>query len=183
MHAFVNAGRQIVQAEKKVIRKFMNKYVNPPCNSSIATYCAKSVMVSSEGRVASLFTECVSISAEGDLAIDETASTVSLASNVCVVLGVSAAVQEGEECVEEFVNHVSGEESAVRHFVLEGEVDDNDGFVDNMSGITAVGDAESKGCTFADALACANLSVELLAEGVVDTSRLPPCESSFFIPH
>ena len=53
---------------------------------------------------------------------------VSLAPNVCVVPGVSAAVQESEGCVEEFVDHLSGEESAPRHFVLEGEDDDNDSF-------------------------------------------------------
>ena len=53
-----------------------------------------------------------------------------------------------------------------------------------MSGITAVGGAESKGWTFADALARANLSVETLAEGVVvDTSHLPTRESSFFISY
>ena len=53
-----------------------------------------------------------------------------------------------------------------------------------MSGITAVGGAESEGWTFADALARSNLSVETLAEGVIaDTSRLPKRESSFFIPH
>ena len=54
---------------------------------------------------------------------------------------------------------------------------------DIMSGITAVGGAESKGWTFADALAPANLSVETLTEGVVDTSHMPTRESSFFIPH
>ena len=36
---------------------------------------------------------------------------------------------------------------------------------------------------FADALARANFAVETLAEGVVDTSRLPTRESSFFISH
>ena len=131
--------------------------------------------------MAALFTEGVSSSGEGELALDETASTVSLAPNVCVLPGVSAAVQEGEECVEEFVKRVSGEETAIRQ--LEGQVDDDDSFVDIMSGITAIGDAESEGWTFADALARANLSVETLAEGVVDTSRLPTRESSFFIPH
>ena len=45
------------------------------------------------------------------------------------------------------------------------------------------GDAESEGWTFTDAMARANFSVETLAEGVVDTSRLPTCESSLFIPH
>ena len=117
------------------------------------------------------------------MAIDETASTASLAPNVCVVPRVSAALQEGEDCVEEFVDHVSGEESVALHFVLEGEADDNDSFVDIMSSMTAVGDAESEGWTFVDALARANLSLETLSEGVVDTSRLPTCESSFFIPH
>ena len=132
-------------------------------------------MASSEGKVAVLFTEAVSSSAEGQLAIDETASTVSLAPIVCVVPGVSAAVREGQECVEEFMDHLSCEESAARHFVLEREADDNDSVVDIMSCVTAVGVAESEGWTFADALAHENLSVETLAEGVVDKSRLPTC--------
>ena len=46
-----------------------------------------------------------------------------------------------------------------------------------------MGGAESTGWTFADAQASANLSVETLAEGVIDTSRLPTRDSSFFIPH
>ena len=98
-------------------------------------------MASSEGNAAALFTEGVSSSAEGELAIDETASTVSLAPNVCVVPGVSAAAEEGEECVEEFVDLLSGKESVVRH--LEGDIDDNNSSVDFMSGINAFGDAES----------------------------------------
>ena len=40
-----------------------------------------------------------------------------------------------------------------------------------MSGITGVGDAESENWTFRDALASANLSVETLAEGFVETSH------------
>jgi len=130
-------------------------------------------------RRAALFTEGVSSSAEGELAIDDSASTVSLGQNVCVASGVSAAVEESRECVGESASPVSGGERVARH--LE-EVDDNDSFVDIMSGITGVGGAESEGWTFADALARANLSVETLAEGVVDTSRLPTRESSFFIP-
>ena len=62
-----------------------------------------------------------------------------------------------------------------------GEVDDDDSFVDIMSGITAVRDAESEGWTFADTLTRANLSVETLTEGVLDTSHFPTCYSSFFI--
>ena len=154
-------------------------------NSSLAMSCAKSVITSScgEGKVAALFTGGVSSSAEGELAIDETASTVSLNSNVCVVHGVSVAVREGEDYVEQFVDCLSGEESASRHFVLEGKADNNDSFVEIMSGNISVGDSESEGWTFAYALARANLSVETLAEGVVYTSRLPTCESSFLLAH
>ena len=81
-------------------------------------------MANSEGRFAALFTEDVSSSAEGESAIDETTSTVSLAPNVCVVPGVSAAVEEDEECVGEVTSPVAGGEGAARH--LEGETDDND---------------------------------------------------------
>ena len=106
---------------------------------------------------------------------------MSLAPIVCALPGVSAVVEKGEECVGELVSPVSGEESAACH--LEGEADDNDSFVDIMSWITAVGGAESQGWKFAEALARANLSVETLAEDVVDTYRLPTRESSFFISH
>ena len=99
-------------------------------------------MASSESRVAVLITEGVSSSAEGELAIDETTPTVSLAPKVHVVPGVSAAVEEGEKCVGEFSSPVAGEESAARH--LEREADDNDSFLDIMSGIAAVGGAESE---------------------------------------
>ena len=44
-----------------------------------------------------------------------------------------------------------------------------------MSVITAVGDAESEGWTLAETLARAYLSVETLADGVVNTSRFPTC--------
>ena len=138
-------------------------------------------MASSESRLAALFAEGVSSSAEEELAIDETTSTVSLVPNVRVVPGESAVVEEDEECVEESRNAISGDESTVGY--CEGEGGDNDSFVDIMSGISA-GGAESEGWAFAEALVRANLSVETLAEGVVDdASRLPTRESPFFISH
>ena len=88
-------------------------------------------------------------------------------------------LEEDEDCTGEFGNAVSGEESTVGY--EEGEGDDNDSFVDIMSGISAARGAESEGWTFAEALVRANLSVETLAAGVVDTSRSPTRESSFFI--
>ena len=86
-------------------------------------------MASSESRVAALFTEGVSSSAEGELAIDETTTTASLAPNV-VVPGVSAAVEEGEECLGEFSSPIAGEESAARH--REREADPNDSFMSDI---------------------------------------------------
>ena len=114
-------------------------------------------MASSKSKLAALFIEGVPSSAEGELAIDETASTVSLVPNVSVVPGVSAVVGEDEKCVGESGHAVSGEESTVGY--REGEADDNDSFFDIMSGISAAGGAESEGWTFADALVRANLSV------------------------
>ena len=139
-------------------------------------------MASSKNRLAAPFTEGLSSSVEGELAIDETTSTVSLVPNVCVVPGESAAVEENEECVGESGDAVSAEESTVGY--QEGEGGDNDSFVDIMSGISAACCAESEGWTFADALVRANLAVETLAESAVDgASRLPTRESSFFIAH
>ena len=66
-------------------------------------------------------------------------------------------MEEGEDCVGEFVSPVSGEESAARH--IGGEADDNDSFVVIMGGITAVGYAESEGWSFADAMARDEVSV------------------------
>ena len=131
-------------------------------------------MASSKNRLAALFTEGVSSSAEGKLAIDETTSTVSLVPqpNVCVVPGESAVVEEDEECAGESGEAASGEASTVGY--CEGEECDSDRFVDIMSGISAACGAESEGRTFADALIRANLAVETLADGVVDdASRLP----------
>ena len=88
----------------------MNRYVNPPCK--IISHALHQIrMASSESRVAALFTEGVSSSAEGELAIDGTTSTVSLAPNVCVVPGASAVVEEDEECVGEFSSPVASESS------------------------------------------------------------------------
>ena len=131
--------------------------------------------------MAVLFTEGVSGSAEGELAIDETTSTVSLVPDACVVAGESAVVERDDEYVGESGDAVSAEESTVGY--QEGEGDDNGSFVDIMSEISAACGAESESWTFADELVRANLAAETLAEGVVDASRLPTRESSFFISH
>ena len=160
---------------------FRNEYISPPCNSSLTTSCIKSAIASSgdQGKVAALFPEGVSSSAEGELTIDENASTVSLAPNV--LCPICLWLSKKEECVRDFSDHPSGENSTASQLVLGGQADDNDSFVDIKSGITAVGDAESEGWTFADPLARANFSVETSAKGVIDTSRLLTCQFFFFI--
>ena len=109
----------------------MNQYINPPCSSSSTTSCIESAMVSSsvENRLAAPFTEGVSSSAEWEMAIDEIASTVSLAPNHGVVPGPSLAVQQGEEYVRNFLDDLSGDQSAASHLVLGAEADNNDSFV------------------------------------------------------
>ena len=155
----------------------MNESLNPPCDSSLATSWIKSAIASSfgEGKLAALFFDGVSSSAEGELAIDETASTVILAPDLWVVPVLSVAVREEDECVGDFLDCLIGEEGAVSHLVSGGEADDNDELLDIISGITAVDGAEAEVWKFADALARAILSVETLEEGVVDKSHLPRC--------
>ena len=121
----------------------MSEYKNPPCNISAATSCVYFSMTSSseEGRAAAPFKEGVSSSAWGELAIHENASTVSLAPNSCVLPDLSVAVREGDECVCDFLDHVSGEENVRSRHFLGGKADNDDSFVEKLSGITAVGDA------------------------------------------
>ena len=151
------AGK-LLRFEIKYSGILLKDFINPPCIISLASSSIKYSMANScdERKVAALFTEGVSNSAERKLAIDETASTVDLAPNLCVVPDLSLAVREGEECVRDFLDHLSGDDKAASHLVLGWEADDRDTFVDIMSGITAVGGAESEGWTFADALARAN---------------------------
>ena len=127
----------------------VKKYRNPPCNSSVATSCVKYPTASSseEGSATAPFTEGASSSTEGQLEIDESALTSSLAPNTCVVPDLSVVVQGGKKCVREYLNQLSDEESPFISQLLASEAadDDDDSFVDIMSGIAAVGDVELEG--------------------------------------
>ena len=70
-----------------------------------------------EGKVAALFTEGVSSSAEEEMAIDETASMVTLA-QMLVLCTKCLTVRKSKECAQDFLDHLSGKESAVCHFVF-----------------------------------------------------------------
>ena len=76
------------------------------------------VSSSNEGKATASFTAGVSSSAEREIAIDENASTVSLAPNICVVPDLSVAAREGKEGVRDFLDDQSGEETACScHFL------------------------------------------------------------------
>ena len=104
---------------------------------------------SDEGRLTAPFTVGVSSSAEGELAIDMSGSTVSLGALCLICMWVC---KKGKN-VRNLQGHLSVEKSAWRRQLLQGEADDDNSFDDIMSGIRAVGDAESKIWTFAEALA------------------------------
>ena len=76
----------------------MNECLNPPCNSLIATTCFEFTIAGSsdEGRATTPFTDVVLTSAEGEWAIDEDASTMSMAPNNRVVPNSIVAAIEGE---------------------------------------------------------------------------------------
>ena len=122
-----------------------------PCNNSIATSCVDSLKTSSsdEGRLTAPFREGVSSSAERELAIDMNGSTVSSGALCLICLWVC---KKGKN-VRDLLGLLSVEKSASRRQFLESEADDDNSFDDIMSGIRAVGDAESKVWTFAEALA------------------------------
>ena len=62
------------------------------------------------------FTEGVSILAEGELAIDENASTVSFAPTPSHVAYLSMAVPEGEERVRDFLDQLNDEDRLFSKF-------------------------------------------------------------------
>ena len=130
---------------------------------------------SDEATVTSPFTGSVASSAEGELVIDENVSTVNLSPSPPAVPKMNVAVREREECDGDFLDHLSGYEGALSCQECGGEGDNNDSFVDVISGITAGGRAESQGWTFREALARANLPMETLAESGIDIAQSPTC--------
>ena len=86
------------------------------------------------------------------MATDEDASRVSLVPNPPLVAGLNVAVSEGVECIREILDRPSDEDGALSRQKSGDEGDDDDSFVDIMSGIIADGGGESEGRTPAEAL-------------------------------
>ena len=82
-----------------------------------------------EASVTSPFTGSAASSSGGEMAIDESASTVSLIPNPPVVPNLNVAVLEREECIREFLDPLSAEEGVLSRQELGSESDDDNSFV------------------------------------------------------
>ena len=180
MHADVIAGRQINQTLKKIMKTFMKKYVNPPCNSSLATsfIILTKIMSSSEkenevGRASPFADDVVE---EGALEIDEREVGKSGSPVPPFAPNLSVAEREGVECVRRVLEQLSGEVIDSTKRALERDADDgNDSFVNVVGDEQTDEGAVSEGFTFAEALMRANLLSETVLEGGVGSSELPLC--------
>ena len=161
----------------------MNKYVNPPCNSSLATSFTILItkIMSSSGREnevgrRSPFVD--DVVEEGALEIVEREVEESVSPVPPFVPDLSVAEREVVECVRRVLEQLSSEVVESTERVLERDDDDDDG---NDSFVDVVGDeqtdegAVSEGFTFVETLMRANLLSETVLEGGVGSSELPLC--------
>ena len=112
MHADVIVGRQINQTLNEIIKKFMNKYVNPPCNNSLAMsfIILTKIMSSPErenevGRASPFGDDVVE---EGALEIDEREAEESVSPVPPFVPDLSVAEREGVQCVRQVLEQCQG---------------------------------------------------------------------------
>ena len=158
----------------------MKKYVNPPCNSSLATsfISLTKKMSSSErenevGRTSPFVDDVVE---ERALEIDEGEVAESVSPVPPFVSNLSVAEREGVECVQRLLEQLSSEVIDSTERALERDDDDgNDSFVDVVGDEQTDEGAVSEGFTFAEVLMRANLLSETVLEGGVSSSELPLC--------
>ena len=181
MHADVIAGRQINQTLNKILTNFMNKYVNPPCNSSLATSFIiltknNEFVGERENEVGRASPYAGDVVEEGALEIDEREVEESVSPVPPFVPNLSVAKREGVECVRRVLEQLSSEVIDGTERALERDDDDgNDSFVDVVGDEQTDEGAVSEGFTFAEALMRANLLSETVLEGDVGSSELPLC--------
>ena len=180
MHAEVIAGRQINQTLNKIFKNFMNKHINPPCNSSLATsFIILTKIMSSperENEVGRTSPFADDVLEEGTLEIDESEVQESVSPVPPFVPNLSVAEREGIECVRRVFEQLSSEVVDSTERALERDDDDgNDSFEDVVGDEQIDEGAVSEGFTFAEALMRANLLSGTVLEGDVGSSELPLC--------
>ena len=180
MQADVIAGRQINQTLNKIMKTFINKYVNPPSDSSLATsfIILTKIKRSSErenemGRTSPFGDDVVE---EKALEIDEGEVAESVSPVPPFVPNLSVAEREGVDGVRQVLEQLSSEVIDSTERALERDDDDgNDSFVDVVGDEQTDEGAVSEGFTFVEALMRANLLSETVLEGSVGSSELPLC--------
>ena len=180
MHADVIAGRQINQTLNKIMKNFLNKFVNPPCNSSLATsfIILTKLLSSSErenevGRTSPFVDDVVE---EGALEIDQREVEEIVSPVLSFFPNLSVAEREGVECVRRPLEQLSSEVIDSTERALERDDDDgNDSFVDVVGDEQTDEGGVSEGFTFAEALMRADLLSETVLERDVGSSELPLC--------
>ena len=180
MHADIIAGRQINQILNETMMNFMNNYVNPPCNSSLATSFIILTKIMSSPRIenevgrTSQFAE--DVVEEGALEIDEREVGESVSPVPPFAPNLSVAERKGVECVRRVLEPLSSEVIDSTERAVERDDDDgNDSFVDVVGDKQTDEGAVSENCTFAEVLMRANLLSETVLEGGVGSSELPLC--------
>ena len=168
----------------------MNKYVNPPCNSSLAigyifafVHCLvprRSLLLimsksDEEVGVKSPFGGSVA-SDDPELAIDEGVPESSIVRNLQFVPNSNVVIQEGEECMRRVLEAIEVSDSRTE------EASEGESFIDIMGNLEEEeGGSDSEGLTLADILRRADPLPETVLAGMVGVPDLPLCKSSFFI--
>ena len=167
----------------------MNKYVNPPCSSSLAigyifafVHCRvprRSLLLimsksDEEVGVKSPFDGSIA-SDDPELAIDEGVPESSIVRNLQFVPNSDVVIQEGEECMRRVLEAIEVSDSRTE------EASEGESFIDIMGNLEEEGGSESEGLTLADILRRADPLPETVLEGMVGVPDLPLCKSSFFI--
>ena len=155
----------------------MNEYINPPCNSSLATSFINGMSSREEIEVGRTFpfAEPDEVVEEGALEIDERAVERISSLDPPFVLSFAAAEREGVQCARRTLEQLGGEVISATEPVFDEDDEGENTFVDVVGGGQRNEGAESEGFTFIDALMRANLLSETLLEGVVSSYELPVC--------
>ena len=112
---------------------------------------------------------------ERELAIDEGVAGSIAVPNLQFVPDLTVVISKREECVRRALAKFEAS------FGRTDEASKGDSFVDIMGELEKETGGESEGITVADFLQRADLLLETVLEGVVDTFDLPLCYSSFLI--
>ena len=132
-------------------------------------------------RQNSPFAEPDVIVEEGALEIDEGVVQRSLTLFPLIVPHFDAAEREGVDFVRISLEHLGGEVTAGTEPVFDADDEGEDTFVDVVGSEQRDEGAESEMFKSTDALKLSDLLSETLSEGVVSSSELPLCLSSFLI--